>query len=340
MGVSSPLEFRGRGVALVSSSDRGKAPDRVRVALDAMGGDHAPIATVAGALRARGAGVEVILVGQPDALDAALVAAGAADALPLVPAAEVVEMHEDPVIALRTKRNASVRVAAQLVAEGRAEALVSAGSTGATLAAALLVIGRLPGVRRPVVGALIPVGCVPLRGRRTYLTSQPRVVLVDAGGNADAHPEALVGYARMGAAYAGALGVDAPRVGLLNVGVEPGKGNAQAKVAYKLLRGVAGFVGNVEPDGVLNGAVDVVVTDGFTGNIFLKAVEAASGGYGDSGAMVLGVAGEVLVAHGAAGAEDVAAAVRMAAEAATAGLSGKVAAQLAGNPLARNEGTR
>ncbi len=241
---------------------------------------------------------------------------GASGLLSVVPAAEVVGMGEDPALALRTKRDASIRVAARLVAEGRADALVSAGSTGATLAAALLLLGRLPGVRRPVVGALVP-------------TKHGRIVLVDAGGFAAAQPEALVSYARVGAAYAEVLGVDAPRVGLLNVGVEPGKGNALAKAAHELLGGVPGFVGNVEPDGVLGGSVDVVVTDGFTGNIFLKAVEAASGGYGDRAAVVLGVAGEVLVAHGAASAGEVAGAVRMAAAAAGAGLSGKIAAQLA-----------
>jgi glycerol-3-phosphate acyltransferase PlsX len=291
-------------------------PARVRVALDAMGGDHAPAATVTGALQALNAGVDVILVGQPDRLRAAMADEGAPGALQVAPAAEVVGMDEDPALALRAKPDASIRVAARLVADGRADALVSAGSTGATLITALLLLGRLPGVRRPVIGALIP-------------TKHGRVVLVDAGGNADAQPEALVSYARVGTAYAGVLGVDAPQVGLLNVGVEPGKGNVFAKTAHELLSGVPGFIGNVEPDGALAGSVDVVVTDGFTGNIFLKAVEAAFGGYGDRAAVVLGVAGEVVVAHGAAGAREVAEAVRMAAEAAATGLSGKMAAQLA-----------
>jgi phosphate acyltransferase len=291
-------------------------PPRVRIALDAMGGDHAPAATVAGALQAQKAGMDVVLVGQPDCLRVAMASQGALGVLPVVPAGEVVGMGENPALALHTKRDASIRVAARLVADGRADALISAGSTGATLTAALLLLGRLPDVRRPVVGALIP-------------TKHGRVLLVDAGGSAAAQPEALVGYAWIGAAYAGVLGIDAPRIGLLNVGVESGKGNALAKAAYALLGGVPSFVGNVEPAGVLGGAVDVVVTDGFTGNIFLKAVEAVSGGYRDRAAIVLGVAGEVVVAHGAAGAEEVAEAVRMAAEAATVGVSGKIAAQLA-----------
>jgi glycerol-3-phosphate acyltransferase PlsX len=291
-------------------------PPRIRVALDAMGGDYAPAATVTGAMQAYKAGVDVVLVGQPVRLRAAMAGEGALGLLSVVPAAEVVSMDEEPALALHTKRDASIRVAARLVAEGRADALVSAGSTGATLAAALLLLGRLPGVRRPVVGALLP-------------TKQGRVVLVDAGGLAAAQPEALVGYARMGVAYAGVLGVEEPRVGLLNVGLESGKGNALAKAAHELLHGLEGFVGNVEPDGVLRGSVDVVVTDGFTGNIFLKAVEAASGGSGDRAAVVLGVAGEVLVTHGAARATAVAEAVRMAAEAAAVDLSGQMAAQLA-----------
>ena len=288
----------------------------MRVALDAMGGDHAPAATVGGAVQAHAAGVEVVLVGQPARLSALLDQVGAREEIAVVAATEVVGMDEEPALALRTKRDASIRVAAQLVASGEADALVSAGSTGATLAAALLVLGRVPGVRRPVLGAVIPTR----RGGR--------VVLVDAGGSAEAQPEALVGYAEIGLAYAGVLGACAPRVGLLNVGCEPRKGNALAKAAHELLQPFPGFTGNVEPDGVLDGSVDVVVTDGFTGNIFLKAVEAASGGYGDNAAVVLGVAGEVLVTHGAATAHVVAEAVRMAAEAAAAGLSGKVAARL------------
>jgi glycerol-3-phosphate acyltransferase PlsX len=307
--MSDPLVF---GQTPEASPGR----ETVRIALDAMGGDHAPEVTVHGALQAHAAGLDVVLVGQPATLSAVLAEAGGSDKLPVVAATDVVRMDEDPALALRTKRDASIRVAAQLVASGEADALVSAGSTGATLAAALLVIGRVPGVRRPALGALIPTR----RGGHA--------VLVDAGGSAEAQPEALVGYARMGLAYAGALGAYAPRMGLLNVGAEPGKGNALAKAAYALLGFTPGFVGNVEPRDVLDGAVDVVVTDGFTGNIFLKAVEAVSGSYGDGAAVVLGVAGGVLVAHGAATAQEVAEAVQMAAEAAAAGLWGKVTAQL------------
>jgi glycerol-3-phosphate acyltransferase PlsX len=297
---------------------RGETRERGRVALDAMGGDHAPAAVVAGAVRAHvDHGVDVVLVGRPDAVTRALADVGATGLLPIVPAADVIGMREDPAIGLRAKPDASIRVAARLVADGKADALVSAGSTGATLAAALLQLGRLPGVRRPVVAALIPA------------SSSRRVVLVDAGGSPDAQPEALVGYARMGLAYAEVLAVEMPRVGLLNVGAEGGKGNALAKAAHTLLSGTERFAGNIEPEGVLAGDVDVVVTDGFTGNVFLKTVEAASRGHGGGAAVLLGVDGEVLIAHGAADAGQIAAALRIAADVATAGLSAKVGARLA-----------
>lgn len=293
------------------------------IALDAMGGDHAPAVTVAGALRASARhDIEVTLVGDPDELTAALAGAGACHGLPIVAAREIVAMDEDPAIAMRAKPDASVRVAARLVAEGRASALVSAGSTGATLAAALLEIGRLPGVRRPVLAATIPVLAAAPSGEDL---GDRQVVLVDAGGSPDVQPEALPAYARMGAAYARARGSHAPRVGLLNVGGEPGKGNGLTRAAFALLREVPGFIGNVEPLLVLGGEVDVVVTDGFTGNVFLKTLEAAygsaAGGDRSAGAAVLlGVAGEVLVAHGAADEWQVTAALRTAARISNAGL--------------------
>ncbi|CAN5708944.1 MAG: phosphate acyltransferase [Actinomycetota bacterium] len=280
----------------------------MRVALDAMGGDHAPTATVAGALLAADAGLDVVLVGTPDMLTAELQRAGAAGRLPIAAADEVVGMHE-AVMALRNKRTASVRVAAGLVASGQADAMVSAGSTGATLVAALLSLGRVRGVRRPVLAAVLP-------------TPAGDVVLADAGGSPDPRPEALVAYARMATAYAQARGCAAPSVGLLNVGSEAGKGTALVRHAFTLLHGSDGFVGNVEPAAVLAARADVVITDGFTGNVFLKTLEAMAGDSGDTAgaAVLLGVAGEVLVAHGAADASAVAAAVRTAAAVAGAGL--------------------
>jgi phosphate acyltransferase len=299
-----------------------------RVALDAMGGDHAPDAAVDGALLARDEhGVDVVLVGPGEQLARALEERGARR-LPIVAASQVVGMADDPVAGVRAKPSASVRVGARLIAAGEAAALVSAGSTGATLAAALLEIGRLPGVRRPAVAALLPVPAV----------AGGAVVLVDAGGNADAHPDALAAYARMGDAYARVRGVAAPRVGLLNVGTEPGKGNALARATYALLDGGERFIGNVEPDAVLAGGVDVLITDGFTGNVFLKALEAASHAFGatrvaadgERGAAVLvGIAGEVLVSHGAAGARQIAAALRTASAVAAGRLSRRIAERLA-----------
>jgi phosphate acyltransferase len=290
---------------------------RPRVALDAMGGDHAPEAAVAGALRVPADEAEIVLVGDEATLRGLLSEAGRPDALPIVHAAEVVGMDEDPALALRAKRDSSVRVAAALVAEGRADALLSAGSTGATLAAGLLAVGRLEGVRRPAVAAVLPT-----RGAGT--------VLLDAGASPDVQPEALVAYAHMGSAYAAVRGADAPRIGLLNVGAEAGKGGAFAKAAFAALGAVDGFAGNVEPDAVLAGAVDVVVTDGFTGNVFLKTLEAtgAAGDGGPGAAVLLGCARPVLVAHGAAGAAEVAAALRTAAAVVAAALTERIGEQL------------
>lgn len=288
------------------------------IALDAMGGDHAPGEAVAGAVSAwRDDGLRVLLVGRRAQVERALAAAGAPGSLEVVDAGEVVRDDEEPAVALRSKRDASVRVAAGLVARGRAGALVSAGSTGGTLAAALLTLGRIEGIRRPVVAAVLPVA--------------HGVVLLDAGASADAQPEALVTSARAGLAYARVRGVAAPRVGLLSVGGERGKGNALVRATHDVLAAYPWFDGNVEPAQALAGAVDVVVTDGFTGNIFLKTYETAHRG-GDGGpgaALLLGVRGEVLVAHGAADAAQIAAALRTAAEVSERGLSRRVAEQLA-----------
>jgi phosphate acyltransferase len=176
-------------------------------------------------------------------------------------------------------------------------------------------------VRRPAVAAVLPTGA-----------GQRGVILVDAGGTADVQPEGLVTYAHMGRAYARVRGVARPRVGLVNVGAEPGKGNALAKAAFELLSAVDGFVGNVEPAVVLGGEVDVAVTDGFTGNLLLKTVEALRHDPDDPGAgaaVLLGCTGTVLVAHGAAGPPEIAAALRTASQAAAGDLAGRVAEHLA-----------
>jgi glycerol-3-phosphate acyltransferase PlsX len=301
--------------------------DRPVIALDAMGGDHAPDAVIAGALRAIDEhGIRVVLVGRPAAIEASLRACGRAGETDVSPAADVIGMDEEPALALRAKPDASVRVAAGLVADGRAQAMVSAGSTGATMAAGLFALGRAEGVRRPVVGALLPFG-------------SPGTVLVDAGASADVTAEQLLGHARMGIAYAQALGVATPRVFLLNIGAEPGKGNALAREAQEVLGAGLGaaFAGNMEPDEVVRGTADVVVTDGFTGNVFLKTVEALAapdgrddqGGAHGGAAVLLGVKGNVLVAHGAAGEADIVAALRTAERVANDGLAERVAAAMA-----------
>ncbi|MEX0658674.1 MAG: hypothetical protein WD080_06030 [Egibacteraceae bacterium] len=291
------------------------------IALDAMGGDRAPAELVAGALRARNEyGVQVVLVGREREVARALEVADDPGGLEIVDAGDVVGNDEDPAVGVRGKPRASIRVAAELVAAGRAGALVSAGSTGATLATALLTLRRLHGVRRPVVAAVLPIGA-------------QGVVLVDAGASADPQPEALVAHSRMGVAYAQVRGVPLPRVGLLNMGTEAGKGNAFTRTAHDLLTREPAFVGNVEPGGVHDGVVDVVVTDGFTGNVFLKTVEAVmpdrDPGAGPGAAILLGVDGAVLVAHGAAREREIAAALRTAAQVAGSGLAQRIEERLA-----------
>lgn len=277
------------------------------VVVDGLGGDHAPAAVLAGARQAADAGVDLVVVG-PDG-----------SGLPTITCTQQVAMDDDPALALRRRPPPSIRVASRVVAASPGTALVSAGSTGATVAAALLDLGRLPGVRRPVVGVRLPVG------------GPTGVVLVDAGGDPDPDAAVLDLHAALGRAYAIAGGVQEPRVGLLNVGAEPGKGNALARAAHDVLVTTQGFVGNVEPGAVLAGAVDVVVTDGFTGNILLKTLEASAAGAGaarpagDRAAVLLGVRGTVLVGHGAWSATDVAAAVIMAARALETDLAGTIA---------------
>jgi glycerol-3-phosphate acyltransferase PlsX len=230
------------------------------VAVDAEGGDLAPAEIVAGAAQAaEELGVPVVLVGRPEAVTDTL-------GLDLVPATEVIAMDEDGARAVRRKKGATLVVAAELVRDGKASAMVSAGNTGATVAAALLRFGRLSGVSRPAIATPIPVpGTTP-------------TVLLDAGANAECQAAWLVQFAKMGSAFAAArYAIATPRVGLLNIGEEDSKGSDLAKDAHALLRGAAGinFIGNVEGRDLMSDAVDVVVTDGFTGNVTLKTLEGA-----------------------------------------------------------------
>jgi glycerol-3-phosphate acyltransferase PlsX len=221
-----------------------------------MGGDRAPVDALAGAHLAAQAGVPVIMVG-PAGLE------GLGD-LDLIEASEVIAMDDDPAQGVRRKKDSTLVRAAEAVRDGRASAMISAGNTGATMAAALLRMGRIKGVNRPAIATPIPVpGGSP-------------TVLLDAGANAEVQPEWLVQFAQMGSVYARhRFGIARPRVGLLSIGEEPGKGDSLRKQAYDLL-GVApaiDFIGNVEGRDVMSDHVDVVVTDGFTGNVVLKTLE-------------------------------------------------------------------
>jgi glycerol-3-phosphate acyltransferase PlsX len=225
-----------------------------------MGGDRAPGEIVAGAIEAAAAGLAVVLVGDPDRL-------GDTGGLRVIPAREIIEMHEDPGRAIRTKKDSSLLRAAEAVRDGTASAMVSAGNTGATMASALFRMGRIRGVARPAIATPIPVpGSTP-------------TVLLDAGANAECSAAWLVQFAQMGSAFAKQrFGIADPRVGLLSIGEEPGKGSPLVKETFALLAaGGAGpgvrFIGNVEGRDVMSDAVDVVVTDGFTGNVVLKTLE-------------------------------------------------------------------
>ncbi len=238
-------------------------PNALPVAVDAMGGDNAPSEIIKGAELALEAGIPVLVVGQPDALT------GISD-IPTKFASEVIGMGEDPASAVRKKKDSSLVRSAEAVRDGHAIAMVSAGNTGATMASALLKIGRIRGVSRPAIATPIPV-----LGR-----TKPNILL-DSGANAECNPEWLVQFAEMGAVYArDRFSTPKPKIGLLSIGEEPGKGSSLAKEAFKLLsdqdwqkRCSGEFVGNVEGRDLMNPDIDVIVTDGFTGNVALKTLE-------------------------------------------------------------------
>ncbi|MDP1821120.1 MAG: phosphate acyltransferase PlsX [Acidimicrobiales bacterium] len=310
------------------------------VAVDGMGGDRAPSEIVDGARRAVAElGVPVVLVGQPEVLEPL------AGDLPIIPASEVIAMDADPGSSVRRMKDSSLVRAAEAVRDGKASAMISAGNTGATMASALLRMGRIKGVSRPAIATPIPVP-----GHRP-------TVLLDAGANAECSAELLVQFAQMGTVFARErYGVAEPRVGLLSIGEEPTKGTSLVKETHQLLSAsstlvAAGgrFVGNVEGRDVMTPDVDVVVTDGFTGNIVLKTLEggmralvgaileafAASAEAkaasdvllpgllplyatldpdNTGGAMLLGVDGLCLISHGSSSATAVVNAVRVARE--------------------------
>jgi glycerol-3-phosphate acyltransferase PlsX len=318
-----------------------------------MGGDLAPAQAVAGAAEAaRELGVEVVLVGLPGSVQPLL---DDHPELKFVPASEVIEMTDHPAQAVRQKSDSSMSICARLCKQGQADGWVSAGNSGAIMAAALFIQGRIRGVERPALGTILPGA-----GEPAYF--------LDVGANVDSRPDFLVQFARMGAVYAGdVLGRSTPRVGLLSNGEEEGKGNELVKEAYvRLKRQDAGsanslfrFVGNVEPKDVLAGKADVVVADGFVGNVAIKMAEATAdliframrdevprgvrGKLGGllirpgvrrirdridwrefGGAPLLGIDGVAVVAHGRSDARAFRNAVRVAMEAVRANLVGKI----------------
>jgi glycerol-3-phosphate acyltransferase PlsX len=238
---------------------------RMRIAIDAMGGDLGPGTIIDGALvAARHLQVGLLLVGEGRAIERELArhpGAGALD-LKIIDTPDAIRMEEAAATALRRKPRASIRLAAEAVHSGQAAALFSAGHTGASVVAALNAFGRLPGVDRPALATIIP-------------TRRKPAVLLDSGATVECRPQHLVQFAVMGAAYARvALGCIAPRVGLLSVGEEESKGNELTREAHQLLKGApVSFVGNVEGRDVYAGEVDVIVCDGFTGNVTLKISE-------------------------------------------------------------------
>ncbi len=239
----------------------------MRIAVDAMGGDHAPDEIVRGALlyRELGGAAELVLVGDETKLTKLLGARRAG--ISVAHAAGVVEMGEHPATALRRRDDTSIGVATRMVKDGTADAVVSAGNTGATMAAALLILGRVRGIDRPALCGMLPV-----------LGERPATCLLDAGATMDATANNLLQYARMATAFMEKVhGVKRPSIGLMNVGEEPEKGDKLRLEAHALLSGASdlNFYGNIEGRDVLRGVTDIVLCDGFTGNVIAKTLEGA-----------------------------------------------------------------
>ena len=243
----------------------------MKIILDAMGGDNAPLAPVMGAIEANKLyGAQITLVGQGEKILEVLRAQGI-ETLPegveIMHADDVVDMHDDPAQAVRTRKNSSMMVGLKMLAEDQGDGFISAGSTGALLSGATLIVKRVKGIRRAAMGPAMPNKA----GGKT--------LLLDCGANAECTPEFLLQFGLVGSLYAKkTLGLESPRVGLLNIGTEDTKGTPLQKEAYGLLQnaseqGIINFIGNVEGRDVLLGGVDVVVCDGFSGNVLLKSIE-------------------------------------------------------------------
>jgi phosphate acyltransferase len=336
-----------------------RVPDQHKlIAVDAMGGDHAPAEIVEGAVAAaRELGTHIILTGRPGLLRPLLARHGTPANVHVVPAEDSLAMDEGALASWRRPRS-SIAVACQLVRRGQAGAVMSAGSTGAIVATAQMRLRPLPGVSRPALAVVLPTRPSP-------------AILIDAGAIADPKPEMLLQFAQLGVAYAQtAFGISEPRVGLLTIGSEPGKGNKLARRAHELLEAdpphgglPISFSGNVEGGDLLAGRVDVIVTDGFTGNVALKTLEGTASFAADQlrqalggtlaarigavfqrrglrelaarldsesygGAALLGLEATVVIAHGAVRAKGAAAACRLAAELASGQISERIRERL------------
>jgi phosphate acyltransferase len=352
-----------------------------RIAIDAMGGDHAPREIVAGAVWAASEyNVAIELVGKPDRIETELdristegilsSAGGFKDSrikvdiskldIKITPASEIIEMGEAPGQAIRKKKKSSIVLAVDAVATGSSDAIVAAGSTGAAMAASLFGLGRLPGIDRPAIAVTLP-------------TMKKPVVVIDAGANSNCTPDMLYQFAVMGTTFSKyVLNIDDPRVGVLNIGEEAGKGNELAQATYKLLeenQDKINFIGNIEGREIFSGICNVIVCDGFVGNVALKITEGTSGmlfkmlkqefktdplakiagliakpfmkriykkiNYEEfGGALLLGVKGITVISHGSSKAYAIKNAVRVAKEAVETGINKKIADFLdSGNEL-------
>jgi glycerol-3-phosphate acyltransferase PlsX len=325
----------------------------VRIAVDAMGGDYAPDEVVKGSARAAQQGIEVILVGDKDQLEPLWAEAGRPHRLTIHHAPEVIMMDDHPVEAVRKKRQSSLVQTIELVKKGEAEGAVSAGNTGAVMAAALLLLGRLPGVLRPAITSPMP-------------TRKGNAIILDAGANVDCRPQHLAQFAIMGSLYASTvLGIASPKVALLSIGEEESKGCELTLAAHALIKeaGAINYIGNIEGRDVSAGRADVIICDGFVGNIVLKFAEGIAealfaqlkeemgrnlrgtlGGwllrphlrsvlkrldyteYG--GAPLLGVNGTCIIAHGRSNAKAILNAIRVCAQAVETSLTEKIRVQV------------
>jgi len=343
-----------------------------RIAIDAMGGDHAPREIVAGAIWAASEyNVAIELVGKPDRIEYELdrinsegilsSAGGFKDSrikidiskldIKITPASEIIEMGEAPGQAIRKKKKSSIVLAVDAVATGSSDAIVAAGSTGAAMAASLFGLGRLPGIDRPAIAVTLP-------------TMKKPVVVIDAGANSNCTPDMLYQFAVMGTTFSKyVLGIEDPRVGVLNIGEEAGKGNELAQATYKLLeenQDKINFIGNIEGREIFSGICNVIVCDGFVGNVALKITEGTSSmlfrmlkqefktdplariagliakpfmkriykkiNYEEfGGALLLGVKGITVISHGSSKAYAIKNAVRVAKEAVETGINKKIA---------------